>query len=155
MPYEHHLQLNKDVLSYRNTPQHTPENDPWNSSSPRSLRRPKQQVMDWIKAPPFHVSCVRYCVDKSTPTVFHPHQPCFRPLSHGRARPKLRVPTPFAPLSSYTGGGNWTPSAHAGKKKKTPCPNTSHFCVLAQTLPNWLSRYNGTHRIGSSIVLFV
>ena len=67
----------------------------------RSLRRPEQQVVDWIKSSPFHVSCVRRCVDKSTPTVLRPHQPCFAPHLHGHARPKLRVPTPFAPLSSF------------------------------------------------------
>jgi hypothetical protein len=84
----------------------SPENDPWNSTSPRSLRRPEPQVMDWIKPCPFHVPCVRHCVDKSAPTVLHSSRPCFPPRLQGCTRFKPRVSTPFYPLSSFTGGRN-------------------------------------------------
>jgi hypothetical protein len=92
-----------------------------NSTSPRSLRRPEPQVVDWSKASPFHVPCVRCCVDKSMPTVSHLNRTCFPSRLRGCARLKLRVPTPFDPLSSFTGGGNWTPrvSAHALVKRTT------------------------------------
>ena len=158
MPYEHHLQPNEDVLPHRNTSKQVPGNDPQYSASPRSLQQPEQQVVDWIKSSPFHISCVRRCVDKSTPIALHPNQPCFSPPLQGCTQPKPRVPTPFDPLSSFTGSGNWTPSGFRHtlvKKKKPPCPNTSHFCVHWSNHYHFLYRYNGTHRIGSSIVLFV
>ena len=43
-----------------------------------------------------------YCVDESTPIVVYPNRPCFPPHLQGFTRPKLLVPTPFEPLSSFT-----------------------------------------------------
>ena len=74
-------------------------------TSPRSLRRPEPQVVDWSKPSPFHVPCVRCCVDKSTPTVVHPDRPCFPPHLQGCDRLKSRVLTFFDPLSSCTVAG--------------------------------------------------
>ena len=120
MPHERPLQLNEGILSYRNIPKQVPQSNPWNSSSPRSLRRPEPQVVDWIKASSFHVSCIRRCVNKSTLVVLRPKQPYFAPPLQGCTRPTSRVPTPFDPLSSFTGGGNWTPSGfrHTLVKKR-------------------------------------
>ncbi len=89
------------------------------STSPRSLRRPEPQVMDWSKPSPFHVPCVRCCVGKSTPTILYPHRPCFPPRLQGCAQPKPRVPTFFDPLSSSTGGENGSvfgARTHSGNK---------------------------------------
>ena len=43
-----------------------------------------------------------HCVDESTPTVLCSNQTCFPPHLQGFTRPKLLVPTPFDPLSSFT-----------------------------------------------------
>ena len=158
MPHKHPFQPNEDVVSYRNTPNYPTKNNPWNSTSPRSLRRPKPQVVDWIKASPFHVPCVHYCFDKSTPTVLRPNRPCFPLPLQGCTRPKPHVPTPFDPLFSSTGGGNSTPSEfrHTLVKRGTTAPkHVPLLCVSVQTLSDCLYRYNGTHTIHSSIVLFV
>ena len=88
-------------MSYRNTSKQVLGNDPWNSSSPRSLQRPEPQVVDWIKQSPFHVSCVRRCVNKTTHTVLCLNRPCSPPPLQGCTRPKPHVPTPFDPLSSF------------------------------------------------------
>jgi hypothetical protein len=119
MQYKHSFQLNEDDVSYCNIPKQVPENDPWNSTSPRSLRQAEPQVMDWIKPCPFHVPCVRCCFNKSTLIVWCLNRPCFPLHLQGCARLKPRVPTPFDPLLPPPAAGSVDAtgiSAHPGKK---------------------------------------
>ena len=105
---------------------------------------------DWIKASPFHVSCVRRCVNKSTLVVLRPKRPYFAPPLQGCTRPTSRVPTPFDPLSSFTGGGNWTPSGfrHALVKKRSHRVQTRPTSVYIgpNTIKQFESVWTNTHR---------